>query len=167
MSEIFDIFDDNNNPTGETATREECHDPDKRLIHRDIHILIRREDNKIYLKKRSEYQDLYPGYRETSVTGHVESGESYDDAAYRELREETGIEGVSLDKIVDFKNFSNIERQWSRLYICRYDGPIQLNDESVEGRYFSIDEVKKALVKEKFSPGLRLALEEYIKYTNA
>ena len=111
MSEIFDIFDENNNPTGKTATREECHDPDKRLIHRDIHILIRRDDNKIYLKKRSQYQDLYPGYWETSVTGHVESGESYDDAAYRERREEIGIEGVSLDKIVDFKNFSNIERQ--------------------------------------------------------
>ena len=42
MSEIFDIFDENNNPTGETATREECHDPEKRLIHRDIHIIIKK-----------------------------------------------------------------------------------------------------------------------------
>ena len=34
-----------------------------------------------------------PLYWSTSVGGHVQSGESYEDAAHREMREEIGIDG--------------------------------------------------------------------------
>jgi NADH pyrophosphatase NudC (nudix superfamily) len=99
------------------------------------------------------------------VSGHVLSGESYDQAAVREREEETGITGIPLEKICEFKNFSVIESQWTGLYTCTYDGHIRLNEEATEGRWYTLDELTEALEKRTLtlSPGTRLSLQEYFR----
>ena len=65
----------------------------KKLSHRIVHVLvINPETYDIYLQVRSEDKSFLPGYYCTSAGGHVQAGESYIEAARRELKEELGIE---------------------------------------------------------------------------
>ena len=89
--DIFDIVDSNDTVVG-SAPRSIVHR--ERLMHRAAHILIFCNvggRKKILLQKRSMSKDSYPGRYTTSCSGHVDSGETYDEAAVRELSEETGV----------------------------------------------------------------------------
>ncbi|HRH93609.1 MAG TPA: NUDIX domain-containing protein, partial [Candidatus Peribacteria bacterium] len=72
-----------------TTTRGQAH-ADPSLIHRSVAILVFR-DGKVFLQKRSPTKDRYANYWACSATGHVDSGETYDQAAVRELKEELGL----------------------------------------------------------------------------
>ena len=66
---------------------------------RVINIMIFTSDNKIIVPKRSSNRRVFPNCYDCSVGGHVSSGETYEEAAYRELKEELGIENVELQEI--------------------------------------------------------------------
>lgn len=100
MEEKFDVVDENDNVLG-IATRKECHSNPK-LIHRGVHIFIFNSDEKLLLQKRSIKKDLYKGYWSSSAAGHVKSGETYEQTAKTELKEELGI-STKLRKVCDFK----------------------------------------------------------------
>lgn len=89
-NEIFDIVDANDCVIGQ-ATRAEVHA--KKLFHRAVHILIFTPGGNVILQRRSLDKDTCPGLLSSSCAGHVDSGESYDFAAIRELEEELGIAG--------------------------------------------------------------------------
>lgn len=65
------------------------------LKHRAVHILVSRSDGKVYLQQRALTKDSAPGKWDSSSSGHVDSGESYPDAAIREIDEELGIKPES------------------------------------------------------------------------
>jgi isopentenyldiphosphate isomerase len=88
QDEIFDVIDEQDRVIG-TATRAQVH-ADPSLIHRSVAILVYRE-GKVFMQRRSPTKDRYPNYWVVSATGHVNSGESFDEAAVRELREELGL----------------------------------------------------------------------------
>jgi len=163
MSEYFYVVDENDNVIGR-ASRSECHR--KGLIHRSVYIIVINDRGEIFLQKRSMNKDLYPGYYACSATGHVEYGESYEEAAKRELKEELGIE-APLKKICKFKCFSETEREISVLYVCYHNGPFNLNSEEISGgEFLKIDEVKRVLEsgEKRFAYGSILALKEFFKH---
>ncbi|HIE14096.1 TPA: NUDIX domain-containing protein [Candidatus Bathyarchaeota archaeon] len=165
MTEFFYVVDENDNVIGR-ATRKECHVTNQH-IHRSVYIFVINSKNEIFLQKRSNKKDLYPGYCTGSATGHVEYGETYESAAKRELKEELGIENVPIEIIAKFKCFSEIEREISALFICKYEGPLKLDKKEIEeGGFFSIEEIKKALQigEKKFALGFKLAFKEFMKY---
>ena len=55
---------------------------------RFVNIIIADDENKIIVPKRSSNRKIFPNCYDFSVGGHVNSGESYNEAAYRELKEE-------------------------------------------------------------------------------
>ena len=61
------------------------------LMHRTAHILVFNGRGGLYLQKRSARKDTYPNRWTSSASGHVEAGESYLNAAYRELYEELDL----------------------------------------------------------------------------
>lgn len=163
MDEYFYVVDENDNVIGK-ATRSECHK--MRLIHRSVYVIVLNDRNEIFLQRRSMSKDLYPGCYACSATGHVDYGESYEDAARRELKEELGIEAV-LKEICKFKCFSETEREISVLYVCKHNGPFKLNSEEISyGEFASIEKVKEALEKgeKNFAYGSILALKEFLRY---
>ncbi len=164
--EYFDVVDENNQVIGR-ATRSQCHhNPD--LIHRDVHILVFNSKGELFLKKRSRNKDLYSGMWESSACGHLDCGETYADAAGRELNEELGIKDVPLERIGQYKNFTAVEKQITELFICHYEGRIKLNtDEATEGKFFSLSEVISGieLGQRQFAPAAKLALAVYLKRT--
>ena len=89
--DIFDIVDKFDNVIG-SAPRSEVHA--KGLLHRASHVLMfagEGENRMILLQKRSLSKDSYPGAYTTSCSGHADNGETFDIAAVREMREETGL----------------------------------------------------------------------------
>lgn len=90
--EIFDIVDENGNPTGETVERSDAHTNGVR--HRTAHVWIAREVMgkwQVLLQKRSMTKDSFPGRYDTSSAGHIQAGDETLESALRELQEELGI----------------------------------------------------------------------------
>lgn len=72
------------------APREWCHSG-AQALHPVVHLHIIDRMGEVYLQKRSVVKDLYPGYWDTAVGGHVGYGESVQEALYREAAEELGL----------------------------------------------------------------------------
>lgn len=87
-TELLDIVDKTNTVIGQ-GTRTDIHRKEEK--HRAIHIFTFTKNGDIILQKRSHLKDRHPSVWDSSASGHVEHGESYEHAAQRELNEELGI----------------------------------------------------------------------------
>jgi len=133
--ELFDVVDAEDRVV-EQRSRSEVHR--LRLRHRAIHILIVGARGELFLQKRSPHKECNPGVWDSSVSGHVEAGESYDRAAVREALEEVGIalEAPPERRFrIEAREETGYEFTW--VYRLRHDGPFHLDPvEIVEGRWF-------------------------------
>ena len=162
--EYFYVVDEDDNVIG-AASREECHSNAK-LIHRSVYIFLVNSRGEILIQKRSVNKDLYPGFYTASATGHVDYGEDYDDAAKRELREELGVD-APLRRLCKVKSFSDVEREISMIYVCRYDGPIRFDRNEIDEVVFmSIDDIERSLKTgdKKFAYGFKVAFKEFLRH---
>ena len=162
--EYFCVVDEADNVIG-AASREECHSNAK-LIHRSVYIFLVNSRGEILIQKRSVNKDLYPGFYTASATGHVNYGEDYDDAAKRELKEELGVD-APLRRLCKVKSFSDVEREISMVYVCRYDGPIRFDRNEIDEVIFmSIDDIERSLKTgdKKFAYGFKVAFKEFLRH---
>lgn len=84
MSDIpIQIVDENNNPTGSATKQEAWRDG---LVHRVVRISILDPAGRLLVQKRSLQKELFPGRWDNSAAGHVDAGETYEQAALRELQ---------------------------------------------------------------------------------
>lgn len=86
LSELFPVVDETGRTIG-CATRGECHDG-RRLLHPVVHLHLFNSRGELYLQKRPLWKDIQPGRWDTAVGGHVDYGETPDEALRREVREE-------------------------------------------------------------------------------
>jgi isopentenyl-diphosphate delta-isomerase type 1 len=96
LKELFDIVDENDNIIGR-APRNECHE--KGLIHRSVMFFVFDGEGRVLVTKRTQTKDFFPGYWSIVLGGHVQAGETYEDAVVREIKEETGVEERSLKEV--------------------------------------------------------------------
>lgn len=116
--EIFDVVDACDNVIGQ-ASRAEVHR--KGLFHRAIHVFVFNAEEEIFLQRRSLVKDVAPGLWSSSCSGHVDSGETYEEAAHRELVEEIFlfVHSGQLDWTLMASPCSATENEFVRLYRCR------------------------------------------------
>ncbi len=95
--ELIDILDKVGKPTGEIRLKSEVHKLG--LYHASVHIWFFTLDGKILFQKRSEDKDTFPGLWDISVAGHIGTGESPENSAIREIKEEIGLV-ISKDDLV-------------------------------------------------------------------
>lgn len=98
--EMFDIVDENGEPTGETVERTLAHS--QGIRHRTSHVwLLRKRQGRteILLQKRSGDKDSFPGCYDISSAGHIPAGVDYVSSALRELKEELGEEAAPEELI--------------------------------------------------------------------
>ncbi len=88
MTEFFDWVDRNDRVIGITS-REDAHRLN--LYHRAVHLYARGETGGLVLQKRSLSKDVEPGLWTVSCSGHVDRGETFVEAAKREMLEELGV----------------------------------------------------------------------------
>ncbi len=150
-TELFDIVDENDNVIGQ-APRSRCHG-DPSLVHRVAHVMFFNSRGELLLQKRALTKDVQPGRWDTSVGGHLDPGESYLAAAYREMEEELGIAGVPLTFMYPSQMRNDFESENVRTYLARCDGEIRFNPEEIdEVRFWSADEIEAALGSGALTP---------------
>lgn len=129
--ERFDVVDDLDRVIG-VATRGEIHR--RRLRHRAVHIFWLRSDGQLCLQRRSFAKDNSPGELSSSCAGHVDAGESYAQAALRELREELGIRAQDGEMAeVDYAPaHAELGNEFVRSYLLRGDHATVLAEHEVD-----------------------------------
>ncbi|PYL24849.1 MAG: ribosomal RNA small subunit methyltransferase A, partial [Verrucomicrobia bacterium] len=95
------------------ANRSKVHG--NNLRHRAVHILIFNEAGELYLQQRSRWKDRHPLKWDSSAAGHVGAGESYDETARRELKEELGTT-VPLQKVSKVSASQRTDQEFIWLY---------------------------------------------------
>tara|TARA_Y100001960_G_C14527785_1_gene754546 strand:+ start:60 stop:587 length:528 start_codon:yes stop_codon:yes gene_type:complete len=87
-AEILSVVDSTDTVIDEKR-RDEIHL--QGLRHRAVHVLIFNSQGAIFLQKRGLDKQENPGMWDSSVAGHVDAGESYDECCVREIEEEVGL----------------------------------------------------------------------------
>jgi 2-C-methyl-D-erythritol 4-phosphate cytidylyltransferase len=132
--EIFDVVDLLDRPITR-ETRANVHRLG--LLHRAVHILVFRADGKVFLQQRSMLKDTCPGLYTASCAGHLDAGESYDNAAVRELEEELGIPPFAATGAIRFlfKSGPCAATGWEFIQVYRldWDAPLSPNPLEVSG----------------------------------
>lgn len=157
-SEVFPIVDEQGNLTG-SATRGHCHDGSK-LLHPVVHLHLFDEQGRIYLQQRPLWKDIQPGKWDTAVGGHVDFGESIDEALVREVREELGIEDFVPRFLLKYVFESEREKELVHVYSTVYGGEVRPSDELDGGRFWAISEVDAAMGQGVLTPNFE---QEYMK----
>ncbi|MFZ4681962.1 MAG: 16S rRNA (adenine(1518)-N(6)/adenine(1519)-N(6))-dimethyltransferase RsmA [Terrimicrobiaceae bacterium] len=136
--EMFDIVDENDSVV-ETRPRDAVHV--NNLRHRAVHILITNEKGELFLQKRSIWKDKNPGCWDSSAAGHVDAGESYEDAARRELAEEIGID-CPVERIGRLPCSAGTGWEFIEVFHGRHEGPFRLAALEVEtGAFFPVTQI--------------------------
>ena len=159
--EIVQIVDEENREIA-AITRELMRE--QQLIHRASYILVFNRAEELFVQKRTLSKDIYPGYWDIASGGVVLAGESYEEAAVRELEEELGINGVELSFLFDQFYSDKENRVWGRIFRCSHEGPFRLQAEEVEyGRFMSPETALDYSAIEPFTPDGVLILRKILK----
>ncbi|MEI6177381.1 MAG: 16S rRNA (adenine(1518)-N(6)/adenine(1519)-N(6))-dimethyltransferase RsmA [Verrucomicrobiota bacterium] len=139
--EIFDVVDENDEVIGQN-TRGVVHA--RKLLHRAVHVFVFNKRGDLLLQQRSMLKDAHPGVWDSSVSGHLDSGESYAAAATRELNEEMGIHSAEMPEEIACIAPSE-ETGWEhvRLYRTHHSGSVRFPAAEVESAtWFPIPEIE-------------------------
>ena len=162
--EYIDIFDYNNNPTGEIKEKTQAHEDGN--FHRTAYVWIMNDKKELLLQKRSATKKSHPNFWDISGVGHIRAGETVIEGAIRELKEELGVEVKEEDlqyiaTIKSTKNPKNMEFQYVYLLNCNkeIEEYIFEDNEVSEVKYVFYKDLEK-MVEEK-AEGLLIHEEEY------
>jgi 16S rRNA (adenine1518-N6/adenine1519-N6)-dimethyltransferase len=162
---LFPSFGEGSHPTEKLALVDDCDRAigaaDRQAIHnqglrhRAVHLFIVNRDHELFLQKRSWRKDQHPDRWDSSASGHVDAGESYDDCARRELSEELGISTV-LDRIGAIPASDKTGQEFISIYRGSHDGLIRYNALEIEtGGFFRLATIDAWIEKrpKDFAPG--------------
>jgi isopentenyldiphosphate isomerase len=149
-SELVDIVDDDDNVIA-TVTRAEMRA--RRLQHRSVGVAVMSADGRLLIHRRSETKDIWPGWWDIAAGGVVAAGETYDDAATRELAEELGVVDVELE-FLGAARYEDAElAALCRGYRVVHDGPFTFADgEVTEVRWVTFAELDAMRSEHRFLP---------------
>jgi isopentenyldiphosphate isomerase len=125
----------------------------EQLCHRSVFIAVMSEKGDLLVHKRAGTKDIWPGWWDVAVGGVVGPGETWADAAVRELREELGIEGVRLE-LLGIGAYRDPDVQLvAATFLCRTEGPFTFADgEITEAHWVSQAEIPVWLQGKQFLP---------------
>ena len=149
--ERFPIVDEEGRVVG-AATRGECHNGSK-LLHPVVHLHVFNSRGEVYLQKRPEWKDIQPGKWDTSVGGHIDYGETPEEALIREVGEELGITDFVPERVGKYVFESLRERELVYVNRTVYDGTVRPSAEELDGgRFWTKDEIRAAIGQEILTP---------------
>ena len=170
--EYVDIVDDGNNfvrKERRSKVRSEA------LLHKVARMIIRNNKGQFFVYKRSKKADIHPGLWSVGIGETLSSGEDYEPAALRGMKEELGIKNIALKDINKFLLFEMKYRSTEfntnyKVYdiLCNVEIVIE-KKEIEEIKWLSMSKVKEFAKSGKFSPSAREVFRKYteIKIKNA
>ena len=122
--------------------------PELNFISRVVAIMIKNSEGKIIVCKRGSHKKMDADKYDLSAFGNVDSGESYEQAASRELIEETGLKCplVMLDKFYQENEYDGRKfKIFCGVFLADSDKEPKLNHELVSFKKMSIEEIEKEM----------------------
>jgi isopentenyl-diphosphate delta-isomerase len=126
MEEYIDILTKDGKLTGKTALKSEIHAQGH--YHNTAHIWFYTTEGKILLAQRAATKTLHPLLWDVSVAGHVDAGETVEEGAVREIKEEIGlkIKKKRLQKIGVFECFQSydngiVDNEFHHTFLVEFD----------------------------------------------
>ena len=147
--ELVDIVDENNKLTGQVEERWVAYE--KGLWRRTVSCWIMNEEGEILLQKRARDKKRNPN-KWAKTGGQVDAGETVEEAIYREVKEELGIEIPREQiKVVDIHKDNDKNKRFGYNFIFVVNYKIQdyilQKEEVAEVKYVTIEEME--LIKKK------------------
>jgi len=149
--EVFPVIEPSGLVVGQAA-RSYCHGG-SRVLHPVVHLHLLNPSMELCLQKRSSRKDLFPGYWDTAVGGHVTYGESVEEALYREAGEEVGLVAFNPWWLETYVYESQRERECVSIFAAVGDFNLRPDeDEVTELRWWNFREIEDHLGKSLFTP---------------
>ncbi len=162
QAELFPLVDEAGHVIGK-ATRGECHSGTM-LLHPVVHLHVFNSQGELYLQKRPAWKDIQPGKWDTAVGGHIDFGETPEEALRREVREELGITDFTPEFVAKYIFQSQRERELVYIHRTCYDGPISPSAEELDGgRFWTLADVRAAIGKGLLTPNFE---SEFLRWEN-
>ncbi len=151
-TEYIDVLDEKGAPAGIKKTRAEIHRD--RLRHRVVHVWLLNPDGELLIQRRSPIKSTYPDMWDISAAGHIDAGETPEEAVMREVKEELGIvlgEGdaqylFTVDEGKTSLHGGGINREFQNVYLARVLGKEKVvlqEDEVAEIRWVPWRELRE------------------------
>ena len=137
------------------------------LMHRVVHALVFNGNGELILQKRSINKDVAPGKWDTSVGGHVNAGETVNEALSREMEEELGISACEPEFLYTYIHSNPYETELVYTHSCVYTGEVKFcKDEIDEVRAWNINNIIQDIGKGIFSDNFEHEIMTYMKFRN-
>jgi len=158
----LDIVDENDSVIGKELKSKKR---ELGFISRVAAVYLVDSSGKFLMCRRADHKDDAAGLWDLAVCGNVESGETYEEAAKREMKEELDIE-CDLEMLGKF--YEEVEATKGGLlkvfcanFLAVSDEEPRLNDELSECRKMTFLEIESELAKnpEKFCHGFQIDFE--------
>src|ERR1700752_1207585 len=101
------------------------------LLHRAVYILGFNARGELFVHRRTESKDVYPGLWDVTIGGVVAAGEDYLDAARRGLGEEIGVVARTLRRFASFRYEDAHTRLLGAGFVAAHEGPFHLQAEEI------------------------------------
>jgi isopentenyldiphosphate isomerase len=148
--ELVDEVDERDRVIGR-ATRREVRQ--RRLLHRFSSVLCRDPAGRLYVHRRTDDKDVYPGLYDTSAGGVLAAGESYLEGARRELAEELGVVGPEPRFLFRHRYHGPENPSWSALFEVTWDGPVVPQASEIAwGAFLTLEELAARMAEWTFCP---------------
>ena len=158
--EIFPVVDAEGHTIG-SATRGECHNG-SRLLHPVVHLHLFNSKGELYLQKRPEWKDIQPGKWDTAVGGHIDYGETPEEALQREVHEELGITDFTPEVVGMYVFESQRERELVYVHRTTYEGEIRPSQDELDGgRFWTMHEIREAMGQGVLTPNFESEFKRF------
>lgn len=141
--EVLDVVDSNDTviDTIKRGDMDTLHNTPGRYL-RTVELFIQRSDGAIYIPRRSLEKKTAPGGLDLSVAGHIFSGETYEQACIREIKEEAGIT-ATIDQLILLGQFKPSAKilYFRNIYLFRTDIEPRLSPEHTESIWVHPDQL--------------------------
>ena len=145
--ELLDVVNEKNELLGIVEERKIVHE--KLLWHRLVSCWIMNENGEILLQKRSSMKKRNPN-RWARIGGHVNAGESVENAIIREVKEEIGIDILKekLKLLCTYKSDDIQDKYFGYDFFasvsCKINECVLQEDEVRDVKYMAIEEMELA-----------------------
>lgn len=102
-----------------------------RLLHRSVFVVVRSPAGEVLVHRRADWKDVWPAYWDLAFGGVVGVGESWVEAASRELAEEAGLLTAELTELGDFRYTDAQVAELARVFTATSPGPFRFADGEV------------------------------------
>ncbi|MFR9756315.1 NUDIX hydrolase [Streptomyces sp. TR06-5] len=164
VDERVERVDDQDRVLGVVSRREAVREG---WLHRVAATVCRDDRDRILVHRRSERLSRFPGLYEVEAGGAVNVGESYEQAAARELAEELGVRALPR-LLFAFLNRSGVSPHWLGVHEAVVPDTVVPDPDEVawHGR-LTEPELRSALLEWHFTPDSREAFSRHLAFRSA